>query len=193
MEKKETYQLLKAISFAADKHRLHKRKDADGSPYINHPIQVALTLMETGKEEDIILLMAAVLHDTVEDTETKPEELEAVFGKQVRDLVMEVTDDKSLPKQTRKELQVTNASHKSVDAKKLKLADKICNMTDIISNPPHDWSIDRKLEYFTWAEKVANGLQGVNPALEKLHAALVQKAKKPLWYHRYQIPKEMIP
>jgi len=162
----ETHQLLKALSFAADKHRFQKRKDAAGTPYINHPIRVALTLAEVGMETDITLLTAAILHDTVEDTETTPQEIKEHFGAAVRHIVMEVTDDKTLSKEERKRQQVVLASKKSPLAKKLKLADKICNVTDIIYHPPGNWSVERKLEYLMWAEQVLAGLKGANPALE---------------------------
>src|SRR5690349_14039839 len=163
----ETQKLLKAMSFAAEKHRRQTRKDAAGTPYINHPINVALTLIEIGKEYDTDLLVAAVLHDTIEDTETYPEEIQNEFGKSVLNIVLEVTDDKSLPKEERKRLQVTQASKKSTAARKLKLADKICNVNDIIHHPPGDWNTERKLKYLAWAEEVLQGLKGANPFLEQ--------------------------
>jgi guanosine-3',5'-bis(diphosphate) 3'-pyrophosphohydrolase len=158
--------LLKAMAFAADKHRFQKRKDTEGTPYINHPINVALTLSELGGETDLDLLVAAVLHDTIEDTQTTPEEIRQQFGQIVLDIVMEVTDDKSLPKEERKKLQVLNASKKSEPARKLKLADKICNVTDIILHPPNNWSVERKLHYLEWAEQVLAGLTGTSAILE---------------------------
>ena len=162
----ETQRLLEAISFAAEKHRSQTRKDADGTPYINHPIKVALTLMEIGKESDPDLLVAAILHDTIEDTETHPNEIAEKFGRTVLDIVLEVTDDKTLPKEERKRLQVSNASKKSPLARKLKLADKICNVDDIVNRPPNNWTVERKLQYLKWAEDVLAGLRGANPALE---------------------------
>ncbi|MEP7169373.1 MAG: HD domain-containing protein [Bacteroidota bacterium] len=177
MKSKDTHQLLKAIVFAAEKHRYQKRKDADKTPYINHPLNVAFTLVEIGKEEDQTLLIAAVLHDTVEDTETTPEEIENLFGKEVLSIVMEVTDDKSLPKEERKRLQVINAPHKSVSAKKLKLADKISNVTDIIYHAPDDWSLKQKLDYLLWAEQVMEGIKGVNHLLENHLAETIAKGK----------------
>lgn len=178
MKEKETHQLLKAISFAADKHRFQRRKDSDKTPYINHPVNVAFTLIDIGKEDDITLLTAAVLHDTIEDTETTPKEIEDLFGKNVLDVVLEVTDDKTLPKEERKRLQVVNASHKSILAKKLKLADKICNIADIINHPPSGWQQERKLDYLTWAEQVMAGLKGANPVLEKHLADLIAKGRQ---------------
>ena len=166
MKEQETYRLLKAISFAADKHRFQKRKDTAGTPYINHPIHVALTLSEIGMENNLELLEAAILHDTIEDTQTTPREIEELFGTRVRDIVLEVTDDKNLPKDERKRLQVIHAPSKSEFARKLKLADKICNVTDIIHHPPADWSMERKLAYLTWAEDVLAGLKNANPLLE---------------------------
>ncbi len=173
----ETGLLLRALAFAARKHRDQRRKDADNTPYVNHVIQVANLLSETGKETDLTLLMGAVLHDTVEDTNTTLEELRDLFGQDVADLVAEVTDDKSLPKDERKRLQIVNAPHKSLRAKKLKLADKICNVRDIISSPPADWSIGRKIGYLDWAEQVAVGLAGSNEALEKLLRQLIAEGR----------------
>lgn len=178
MNTSETHQLLKAISFAADKHRCQTRKDSAGTPYINHPISVALTLMEVGKEQDINLLIAAVLHDTIEDTETEPEEILNLFGKNVMDIVLEVTDDKSLPNEERKSRQVRDASKKTSAARKLKLADKICNVTDIIHHPPGNWSIDRKLNYLAWAEQVLQGLKGANPMLEARLAEIIREGRE---------------
>jgi guanosine-3',5'-bis(diphosphate) 3'-pyrophosphohydrolase len=162
----EAKTVLRALAFAADKHRFQKRKDTAGTPYINHPINVALTLMEIGGETNEDLLVAAILHDTIEDTQTIPEEIEQQFGQTVLDIVLEVTDDKSLPKEERKKLQVLNASKKSEQARKLKLADKICNVTDIIHHPPGNWTPERKLQYLDWAEQVLHGLVGTNPLLE---------------------------
>ena len=178
MKSENTLLLIKALSFSADKHRNQRRKDADSTPYINHPINVVLTLMEIGKENKSNLLVAAALHDTIEDTETKPEEIEKLFGKKVLAILNEVTDDKKLPKAERKQLQVTNAPHKSSKAKKLKLADKICNITDILNSPPADWSKERKLDYLSWAEKVADGLKGSNQRLEKHLAKLIAHGRK---------------
>lgn len=170
--------MLKALSFAADKHRFQKRKDSAGTPYINHPINVALTLADVGKETDLDLLTAAILHDTIEDTQTTPEEIEKNFGAVVRDIVLEVTDDKSLPKEERKRLQVVHASGKSEAARKLKLADKICNVHDIIFHPPGNWTVTRKLEYLRWAEQVLEGLKGTNPFLEDYLAGMIRKGRE---------------
>ncbi|MBS1979349.1 MAG: bifunctional (p)ppGpp synthetase/guanosine-3',5'-bis(diphosphate) 3'-pyrophosphohydrolase [Bacteroidetes bacterium] len=161
-----TVRLLKAMAFAADKHRFQKRKDSAGTPYINHPIHVAQILAETGRVEDETLLIAAILHDTIEDTETRPEEIRELFGQDVLDIVMEVTDDKSLPKAERKKLQVTQSSKKSESARKLKIADKICNVTDIIHHPPGNWDTERRLEYLDWCEQVLHGIRGTHDQLE---------------------------
>ena len=169
--------LLEAMAFAADKHRFQKRKDEAGTPYINHPIHVALTLTEAGElNED--LLKAAILHDTIEDTETTPQELESKFGNNVLKIVMEVTDDKSLPKEERKRLQIVHAATKSELARKLKLADKICNVNDIIHHPPGNWSIERKLQYLDWAEQVLVGLKGVNGKLERKLESLISEGRQ---------------
>lgn len=172
--------ILKAIRFAADKHIDQRRKDSNLSPYINHPIQVAETLWAVGEVRDMTLLVASILHDTVEDTGTKPDEIRAEFGEDVLSLVLEVTDDKSLPKQVRKQLQVEAAPHKTHSAKLLKLADKICNVHNILATPPADWSLERRQEYLLWTEKVVAGLRGVNARLETHYDELLASAKRSL-------------
>ena len=161
-----TGQLLEAIRFSAEKHRNQRRKDRDQSPYINHPIEVTQLLWEVGSVRDIDVLLAAVLHDTVEDTDTRPEEIRDRFGEQVLSFVMEVTDDKNLPKAKRKRLQIETAANKSHGAKLIKLADKSCNVRNLVTMPPEDWSLERKQEYLLWSEAVVAGLRGTNAALE---------------------------
>jgi guanosine-3',5'-bis(diphosphate) 3'-pyrophosphohydrolase len=160
--------LLRATAFAAHKHRNQRRKDLEMSPYINHPIAVAMVLAEEGAIRDAAVLAAALLHDTIEDTETTPEELTAAFGAEVAGIVLEVTDDKRLPKAERKRLQIEHAATASSQAKLVKLGDKICNLRDIVATPPHDWSEARKRDYFLWASQVVAGCRGVNPSLEQI-------------------------
>jgi guanosine-3',5'-bis(diphosphate) 3'-pyrophosphohydrolase len=160
-------ELLEAITFAAAKHRNQRRKDAEASPYINHPLQLAHVLATEGGVTDLKTLMAAVLHDTVEDTETTYDELVDRFGKKVADVVMEVTDDKSLSKVERKAHQVEHAPHMSKRAALVKLADKTCNLRDVANNPPKGWPLSRKQEYFDWARQVVDGLPSVNKKLRK--------------------------
>ncbi len=166
---------IKAVAFAADKHRNQRRKDAEASPYINHPIALANVLANEGGIEDVNVLCAAVLHDTIEDTETTAEELTSIFGAKVTSIVIEVTDDKSLAKEVRKQRQVEHAALISTEAKLVKLADKICNLRDILASPPADWSSDRKQAYFDWAAKVVAGVRGVHPDLEGVFDGLVAR------------------
>ena len=157
--------LLNALMFAAERHRHQRRKDVAASPYINHPLALAQLLATTGGINDVTVLQAAILHDTIEDTETTAAELRMRFGDAVTDIVLEVTDDKSLPKQRRKELQIEHAPHKSTGASLVKLADKTCNLRDLASTPPSDWSLSRKQAYFDWAKQVVDSLPRVNEAL----------------------------
>jgi len=159
--------LLKALAFAAHKHRDQRRKDAEASPYINHPIALADVLVNEGGVDDVEVLCAALLHDTVEDTDTTPEELVDAFGPRVARIVAEVTDDKALPKAERKRLQVEHAGELSPEAKLVKLADKICNLRDVAQRPPASWDLARRREYFDWAKRVVDGLRGVHPRLEQ--------------------------
>jgi len=169
--------LLEAAQFAATKHRDQRRKDVDASPYINHPIAVAELLARVGGVTDITVLLAAVLHDTVEDTKTSFGELYALFGEAVRGIVVEVTDDKTLPKEERKRRQIAHAANGSHAAKLVKLADKICNVSDVIEHPAEGWSVERRLEYITWAERVIAGCRGTNVALEQHFDELVSRGK----------------
>ncbi|MGI9056190.1 MAG: HD domain-containing protein [Pyrinomonadaceae bacterium] len=170
--------LLQAASFAARKHISQKRKGNDAAPYINHPLEVANLLANVGKVEDFDILIAAILHDTVEDTETTKDEIEKLFGENVAKMVLEVTDDKSLPKAERKQKQIEHAPHLSDGAKQVKLGDKISNIRDVLENPPDGWSDERRLEYVEWGEKVVNGLRGANKDLENHFDELITKAKQ---------------
>jgi len=170
--------LLQAISFAAQKHAAQKRKGADEQPYVNHVLEVANLLANVGKIEDYDVLIAAVLHDTIEDTETTVGEITKLFGETVGEYVLEVTDDKSLPKDERKQLQIEHAPHLSNGAKYIKLGDKISNVRDVTENPPADWSIERRLEYIDWGERVINGLRGVNENLENYFDELIKTARE---------------
>jgi len=162
----ETRKVFQALAFAAHKHRDQRRKDEGASPYINHPIALADILVNEGGVTDHVVLCAAILHDTIEDTETTYEELISVFGKDIADVVNEVTDDKSLDKAERKLLQIEHAAHASPRAKLVKLADKTCNLREIAATPPADWSEQWRNEYFDWAQRVVAGMRGQNSALE---------------------------
>jgi len=158
--------LLKALAFAAHKHRDQRRKDPEASPYINHPIALANVLVNEGGVDDTEVLCAALLHDTVEDTDTTHEELVNAFGSRIARIVAEVTDDKKLPKAERKRLQVEHAATLSREAKLVKLADKISNLRDVAERAPANWDLARRREYFDWAKRVVDGLRGAHPRLE---------------------------
>ena len=169
--------LLKAVQFAAHKHRDQRRKDKEASPYINHPIAVANVLAEVGGITDVTTLVGAVLHDTIEDTETTPQELETEFGREVRELVAEVTDDKNLPPDVRKQLQIDHAPHVTERAKAIKLGDKICNVRDVIGSPPTTWSLQRRKEYLDWTERVIAGCRGTNQGLERYYDEVLRAGR----------------
>lgn len=170
--------LLKAIHFSAMKHRDQRRKDTAKSPYINHPVHIVKILWEIGGVRDESTLVAAILHDTIEDTLTSPEEIRASFGEKVLTLVLEVTDDKSLPKAERKRLQIEHAPHLSPGAKLIKLADKTSNLGDVLHSPATDWSLQRRQEYLLWTEQVVAGLRGANQALEKQYDEYLEAGKQ---------------
>ncbi len=160
--------LLKALQFSALKHKNQRRKDIDASPYINHPISLASILCNEAHVTDVEVICGALLHDTVEDTQTTPEESESEFGSVMKNIVMDVTADKSLNKHERKQAQIDHAAHINDKAKLVKLADKISNLRDVSLNPPPDWSLERRQEYFDWANKVIEQIRGINPVLESI-------------------------
>jgi guanosine-3',5'-bis(diphosphate) 3'-pyrophosphohydrolase len=159
--------ILKALEFAAHKHRHQKRKDKEASPYINHPIALANVLWEEGGVTDPVVIAAALLHDTIEDTKTTWQELRGAFGDELAEIVLEVTDVKWISKALRKRLQESRARHASERAKLVKLADKIVNLRDVAAHPPVDWDLARRREYFEWAKKVIDRLRGAHPLLER--------------------------
>lgn len=164
--------LLEALAFSAERHKKQVRKGISRTPYINHPIGVAKLLSRFG-ETDESLLAAALLHDVIEDTAKGNEEINNLsdkirdnFGEDVLKLVQEVSDDKSLTVEERKRLQVLHTPQLSDGAKKIKIADKICNVLDIKNDPPEDWPVERKLKYLEWSKRVVNGAQGLNKKLD---------------------------
>ncbi|MGE0455299.1 MAG: HD domain-containing protein [Vicinamibacteria bacterium] len=157
---------MRALDFAARKHRDQRRKGAAEEPYINHLTEVALLVAEATRGEDPLAVMAALLHDTIEDTETSGDELARAFGAEVAAIVAELTDDKSLPKPERKRLQVQTAAKKSPRARLVKIADKTSNLRSLVASPPVHWDEARKRAYFEWAAQVVEGCRGVSPELE---------------------------
>jgi hypothetical protein len=163
---KAVHTILDAADFAARKHANQRRKGSAAEPYVNHLIEVAELVCGALNEPDVNLVIAALLHDTIEDAGVTREELAERFGAEVADLVAEVTDEKSLPKAERKRLQIENAPKKSVGAQAIQLADKISNLRGIADSPPADWDKQRKREYVTWARNVVDGFTAPNPLLE---------------------------
>jgi (p)ppGpp synthase/HD superfamily hydrolase len=167
--------LLRALAFAARKHRYQRRKGIESLPYVNHLIEVAETLAVAGVS-DSITLQAAVLHDTIEDTDTTPEELDELFGAEVRRVVEEVTDDPGLSSEQQKKEQVEHAPGLSERARVLKIADKISNVRGIADDPPAGWSSTRRREYLQWTARVVAGCRGSNAALESLYDRELDRA-----------------
>lgn len=176
----DTARLLTALHFSADKHRHQRRKDRHASPYINHPIEVAAVLATVGGVSDLTTLIAALLHDTIEDTATTGAELEQTFGHEVRLLVEEMTDDKRLPKAERKRFQIEHARSGSHRCKLIKLADKICNVRDVTHAPPEGWSLERRRDYLDWTEQVVAGCRGASATLERHYDQMLVEGRRML-------------
>lgn len=160
--------LIKALAFAGEKHKHQRGDDAHALPYINHPIALVHTLAHEGAIHDETLLCAALLHDTLEYTQTTVQELATAFSPKIAAIVLEVTDDFSQPKAVCQQQQIARAPHLCPEAKLIKLADKICNLRDIINIPPADWDVAAKLHYFDWSAQVIAGLRGIHPPLEAI-------------------------
>jgi (p)ppGpp synthase/HD superfamily hydrolase len=150
---------------AAHWHADQRRKGAAGEPYVNHLLEVASLVADATGGDDVNLVIAALLHDAVEDQGVTPAMIAGEFGEDVAALVMQVTDDKSLPKAQRKALQIEHAPHKSPRAALLKMADKTSNLAALASSPPADWSVQRRADYVLWARQVVAGLQVDNAFL----------------------------
>ena len=163
----------KAADFAARQHAGQRRKGAAREPYINHLAEVAGLLAETTDGNDATLVAAGWLHDTG----ATREQLEEMFGAEVAALVIEVTDDKRLPKDERKRLQIVNAAKKSDGAKQIKLADKTSNLRSLLLSPPDHWERERLIDYIDWAEKVIVGCRGVNSTLERIFDNTLAQAR----------------
>jgi guanosine-3',5'-bis(diphosphate) 3'-pyrophosphohydrolase len=161
-------QVIDAIAFAAQKHRHQRRKDVHASPYINHPIELVQVLVSEAGVLDTAVLVAAILHDTIEDTQTTEQEIAARFGSAIASVVLELTDDKNLPKLQRKAAQVARAAAATRNARLVRLADKICNLRDVADSAPVGWSVARCREYFDWARSVVDGMRGTHTVLEAL-------------------------
>jgi len=161
----DTILLLWALVFAANKHQAQRRKDQNQSAYITHPIHVAYLLSQAGVTDNKALV-GALLHDTVEDTDTNYTEIGKSFGLSVANIVAEVSDDKSLDKVQRKKLQIEHAKHASQEAKLIKLGDKLSNLSDLLANPPKKWSPIEIKGYAIWAYHVVAQLRGTNEQLE---------------------------
>ncbi len=168
-----------AFDFAARAHTGQTRKGKAAEPYINHVADVASRLARSPRATEASVI-AAILHDTVEDTETSLQTIRDRFGHEVADLVAEVTDDKALDKDERKRRQVEEAPHKSEGAKRIKLADKASNLTSLADSPPHRWDVARKRDYLAWAREVAQGLRGVDPLLEVAFDEAAERAERTL-------------
>ena len=173
-------QLMDTIIFAANKHQDQVRKDADHSPYITHPLAVAKTIAKIGEVRDTLVYKAAILHDTIEDTNTTEEEIRQHFGEKVLQIVLEVTDDKSLEKLERKRRQVIHAPSLSYPARIVKLADKITNCLDILQSPPEGWTLQRRRDYIQWGADVIAQIRGTNPGLEAAFDQIITEAEEKL-------------
>jgi len=184
MVKNEWIAVLRAADSAARWHVHQRRKGAAQEPYVNHLLEVAMLVAEATKGQDPDLVIAALLHDAMEDQEVPREIIAKAFGENVASIVEEVTDDKQLAKITRKQKQIDDAARKSRSAKVLKLADKTSNLRALAASPPPDWSVKRRLEYVSWARAVKLGLSGSSEWLEEEFEKAATEAERSTIFHR---------
>jgi (p)ppGpp synthase/HD superfamily hydrolase len=177
---KDWVAVLQAADAAARWHVHQRRKGSAQEPYVNHLLEVANLVTAATNGTDPNVVIAALLHDAIEDQGIAAETIAGEFGKQVADIVMEVTDDKSLPKDVRKRKQVESAPKKSREAKMIKLADKTSNLRAVATSPASDWSVVRRLEYIEWAKSVVAGLRGTSPWLEQQFDEAAERAVRSL-------------
>jgi (p)ppGpp synthase/HD superfamily hydrolase len=182
--KNEWITVLRAADAAAKWHVHQRRKGAAQEPYVNHLLEVAMLVAEATEGNDPDLVIAALLHDAIEDQEVPREVIAETFGESVAKIVEEVTDDKALGKQMRKQLQIENASKKSRSARILKLADKTSNLRALAASPPPDWSVKRRLDYVSWARKVKEGLSGTSHWLEQEFEEAAKEAERSTVFRR---------
>jgi (p)ppGpp synthase/HD superfamily hydrolase len=175
---KEWVAVLRAADAAARWHVHQRRKGAAEEPYVNHLLEVASLVAEATEGKNPKVVIAALLHDAIEDQEVPRELIAREFGEEVAVLVEEVSDDKQLEKHHRKRMQVETARKKSDDAKRIKLADKTSNLRAITFSPPPDWSVKRRLEYIRWAKEVVSGLRGASPLLEQQFDRAAEEAER---------------
>jgi GTP diphosphokinase / guanosine-3',5'-bis(diphosphate) 3'-diphosphatase len=175
------YRVLDALAFAAERHRDQRRKGAEGTPAINHLIEVARLLAGVGGIRDPVVLCAAVLHDILEDTGTTPDELEERFGARVRRVVEEVTDQPAADREERRRSQVARALNLSREAQLVKIADKISNVASISRAPPVGWSVQRRLSYLDSSEQVVSGCRGTSAPLELAYDRALAEARAELY------------
>ena len=183
-----TRTLVEAINFACIKHKDQRRKDASATPYINHPVGVCHILMIEAGVQDTDVLAAAILHDTLEDTETSEGELSQVFGPAILKLVLEVTDDKSLTKDERKKRQISHAKEISDGGKLVKMADKLYNLRDLKRCVPDGWDLERVQQYFRWARMVVAGCKGVNSYLDQQLDLMTDPVKSQITFQGKNYP-----
>lgn len=173
-------EILKAVRYTAKKHQTQTRANAKKTPYLIHLLAVADQVMRIGQCYEESVIIAALLHDSIENTDITYEEIEKVFGLKVASYVKELTEDPKLPLKERKKLQIVHAFHQSKEVALVKMSDKLHNLNTLMTDPPEGWTEKRIDDYFLWAQAVVDNLPASNnPLKEELH-----KTIEKYWEHR---------
>jgi GTP diphosphokinase / guanosine-3',5'-bis(diphosphate) 3'-diphosphatase len=183
LERSQIALVVRAVAFAAIKHRDQRRRDGAATPYVNHVIAVADALANEGGIRDAAVICAALLHDVLEKTDASSQELRQLFGMKIADTVAELTDDYSLPKTERKQRQIDAMPGLSREAQQVRLADKLCNLRDVLAGSPVEWSNARKSRYVAHAQRVLCRIDGICPPLERKVTEVLE-----LWKARTKQP-----
>lgn len=172
--------ITKALDYASQKHKTQKRKNKEGTPYVNHLIDV-MNILVKHKVKSKKVLSGAILHDVIEDTDGSYQEIKEKFSKDIANIVLECSDNKKLPKVERKKLQIEEASKKSKEAKLVKIADKISNLKSLSNEAPDTWSIERLIGYMVWSKKVVDNLntkKSLHKTFKKIYQREMEKYKQ---------------
>jgi len=167
LNEKDAEAVLGAAIFATEKHKSQVRSNEKKTPYIIHPIEVADLVMKIGHVYDKDVLITALLHDVMDDTQTTYEQITSLYGTKVSSYLEEMTSKQGLSLKEQKKQQIMQAFRQNPSVAIIKLSDKLSNLKTLATSPPPSWSRDRIDQYFQWAQTVIENLPESNQLLKK--------------------------
>jgi (p)ppGpp synthase/HD superfamily hydrolase len=157
--------LFEALEYASKLHKDQRRKGNGGSPYVNHLIEVASLLSRVAEVTDHEVIIAAILHDVLEDTEAREGDIFDRFGGTVLAYVKHVTDDKLLSLEKRRIAQLKSIENSSSQIQLIKLADHCSNIASL----PPSWDRARLESYISWSHSIAVHCYSASEELAKVY------------------------